>query len=377
MAGIYVHIPFCKSRCIYCGFYSSTLLSLRQRYVDALCSEMQLRARELHTQQVETIYLGGGTPSMLSGGQLQQLFSHLYNIYKVKPDAEVTIECNPDDITPQFADMLARLPVNRVSMGAQTFDNQRLQQLGRRHTARQVDEAMQHLRTAGISNISIDLMFGFPGETLQQWADDIGHALGLRPQHLSAYALTYEEGTELQRRSQSDPNFAPISDQLSLAMYHQLIDSLTAAGYEHYEISNFAQPGFRSRHNSSYWQGTPYLGLGAAAHSYDVDTRSWNVSDVKRYIETIEQGDRPLEEREVLTTSDRFDDLVMTALRTCQGLNIDDVTRRFGPAYRQHLLAAAQPHLDRHLLALSDNRLCLTRDGLFLSDGIMSDLMYV
>lgn len=377
MAGIYIHIPFCKSRCIYCGFYSSTLLDLRQRYVDALCREMQLRAHELHTQQTGTIYLGGGTPSMLSGEQLQQIFAHLYNIYKVKPDAEVTIECNPDDVTSQYADMLALLPVNRVSMGAQTFDDQRLRLLGRRHNARQVDEAMQHLRAVGIGNISIDLMFGFPGQSLQQWTDDISHALSLRPEHLSAYALTYEEGTPLHRRSQSDPSFAPISDQLSLAMYHQLIDSLQSAGYEHYEISNFARPGYHSRHNSSYWQGTPYLGFGAAAHSYDVDTRSWNVSDVKRYIETIEHGQRPLEEREVLTTSDRFDDLVMTALRTSQGLSIDDVTRRFGPAYRQHLLAAAQPHLDRHLLALDADRLRLTRDGLFLSDGIMSDLMYV
>ena len=377
MAGLYIHIPFCKSRCIYCGFYSSTLHSLRPQYVDALCSEMLLRAHELRGQQVETIYLGGGTPSQLSDKELRQIFSHLFNIYDVSAEAEVTIECNPDDISDSFAALLAQLPVNRVSMGAQTFDDQRLRLLHRRHTASQVDKAVGRLRAAGLTNLSIDLMFGFPAESLQQWDYDISRAIELAPKHISAYALTYEPNTPLHRLSQRDERYAPISEERSLAMYHLLIDRMQAAGYEHYEISNFAQPGYHSRHNSSYWQAKPYLGLGAAAHSYDLDTRSWNVSDIRRYIEAIEQGRRPLEEREVLTTSDRFDDLVMTALRTRQGLSLDDVTHRFGPAYREHLLAAARPHLDRHLLVLDDDRLHLTRDGLFLSDGIMSDLMYV
>ena len=373
MAGIYIHIPFCKSRCIYCGFYSSTLLELRQRYVDALCREMQLRAHELHTQQTETIYLGGGTPSMLSGKQLQQIFAHLYNIYKVKPDAEVTIECNPDDVTSQYADMLAPLPVNRVSMGAQTFDDQRLRLLGRRHNARQVDEAMQHLRAVGIGNISIDLMFGFPGQSLQQWADDISHALSLRPEHLAAYALTYEEGTPLHRRSQSDPRFAPISDQLSLAMYHQLIDSLQSAGYEHYEISNFSHQGFHSRHNSNYWNQTPYIGLGAAAHSYDgASCRRWNIDDVKKYIEGIENR-RPDFEQEVLDADTRYNDLVMTALRTRKGLDLSLLS----PEQVNYCKTQALRYEKDGLLVFEDQHLRLTRRGLFVSNMIMSDLMKV
>lgn len=377
MSGLYIHIPFCRSRCIYCGFYSSTLLQLRLRYVEALCREMQLRAGELKCQTVGTVYLGGGTPSQLTPDELSRLFRHLLYIYKVEQGAEITMECNPDDITPAFAEALSRLPVNRVSMGAQTFSDQRLRFLRRRHTAGQVAQAVALLRQAGIGNISIDLMFGFPGETIADWQSDIHAALALGVEHISAYSLMYEEGTPLHHLSQTDPRYAPVSEELSLAMYHLLIDSLQKAGYEHYEISNFALPSFRSRHNSNYWQAVPYLGLGAAAHSYDLDTRSWNVSDVQRYISLIESGQLPTEEREQLTTDDRFDDMVMTRLRTCEGISIDYVTRRFGPAYREHLLTAARPHIDRHLLTVSNDHLHLTRDGLFLSDGIMSDLMHV
>ncbi|MBO4826887.1 MAG: coproporphyrinogen III oxidase family protein [Prevotella sp.] len=397
MAGLYIHIPFCKSRCIYCGFYSTTLGHLRAPYVDALCREMEMRAAEAARQSIGTIYLGGGTPSQLTESQLRQIFSHIYNIYKVEPNAEITIECNPDDIAlavpcsptadssspadspspSSYAAILSRLPINRISMGAQTFDDSRLRLSHRRHAASQVAEAMSTLRAHGFHNISIDLMFGFPQQTLPQWADDIDQALALNPEHISAYSLTYEEGTPLQRLSQSDPRYAPISDELSLAMYHLLIDRLTAAGYEHYEISNFARPGFRSRHNSSYWQGIPYIGIGAAAHSYDIDTRSWNVSDVERYIQTISQGQLPVEQREVLTTSEKYDDMVMTALRTSQGLSLSDIARRFGTDYQHHLLSNAQPHIDRNLLIVDNGRLRITRDGLFLSDAIISDLMYV
>ena len=397
MAGLYIHIPFCRSRCIYCGFYSTTLLALRPAYVEALCRELEMRAGEAARQTIGTIYLGGGTPSQLSADQLASIFDCVYKYYKVEPDAEITIECNPDDIAPlsspsqispstgggggrllsSLLSPLSSLPINRISMGAQTFCDSRLCLLHRRHTASQVAEAMQALRAHGFHNISIDLMFGFPQETLQQWADDIDQALALNPEHISAYSLTYEEGTPLQRLSQSDPRYAPISDELSLAMYHLLIDRLTRAGYEHYEISNFARPGFHSRHNSSYWQGIPYIGIGAAAHSYDIDTRSWNVSDVERYIHSITHHQSPIEQREVLTTSEKYDDMVMTALRTSQGLSINDIARRFGTDYQHHLLSNAQPHIDRHLLTVDNDHLRITRDGLFLSDAIISDLMYV
>lgn len=375
--GLYIHVPFCRSRCIYCGFYSSTLLDWRSRYVEALCREMELRIAEAR-QPIGTVYLGGGTPSQLAPDDLQRLFRHLFKIYKVDRDAEITMECNPDDITPDFSDVLTQLPVNRISMGAQTFSDERLRFLHRRHTAGQTAAAVERLRQAGIKNISIDLMFGFPGETIEEWQHDIDAALALQVEHISAYSLTYEEGTPLERLRQANPTkYGPVSEELSLAMYHLLIDRLEAAGFEHYEISNFARPDFRSRHNSNYWQAVPYIGLGAAAHSYDVDTRSWNVSDVRRYVESIESGQRPVENCELLSDSDRFDDMVMTRLRTCEGISIAAVRHDFGPEKERFLLANAQRHIDNHLLAMDDDHLHLTRQGLFVSDGVMSDLMDV
>ena len=390
MAGLYLHIPFCKSRCVYCGFYSTTLHPLRSRYVDALCREMELRAASGNSltpyANISTIYLGGGTPSQLNERELKKIFDSIYNIYKVEKDAEITIECNPDDISAEYAALLSRLPVNRVSMGAQTFSDERLRFLHRRHTAIQVDQAVGMLREAGFKNISIDLMFGFPGETIDDWRRDIDHALLLDVEHISAYSLTYEEGTPLYALKDQG-----ISEDLSLAMYHLLIDRLTSAGYEHYEISNFAKMlpsvsdtlppmphSFRSRHNSSYWQGTPYIGIGAAAHSYDIDTRHWNVSDVRKYIQLIESGKLPTDETEILSVSEKYDDMVTTALRTREGINLEAVSRMFGPDYYNFILKNAQPHLSSHLLAMTDDQhLKLTRDGLFVSDSIMSDLMYV
>lgn len=387
MAGLYIHIPFCKSRCIYCGFFSSTLLHLRDRYVDALCAEMHLHhgLSSSPAEPVSTIYLGGGTPSVLSHDNLQQLFESIYKIYKVEPDAEVTIECNPDDITrrdsPLFFEGTNRiaLPVNRVSMGAQTFSDDRLRFLNRRHTAQQVGKAVDRLRDAGINNISIDLMFGFPGQTLAQWNDDIRQAISLNPEHISAYALTYEANTPLYTMRRQ-----AISDELSLAMYMQLIDSLTDADYEHYEISNFAritthsrQSTLRSRHNSSYWQGIPYTGLGAAAHSYDIDTRHWNVDDINQYILMVGNHQLPIQETEKLTTRDKYNDMVTTFLRTCEGINLNLLSQQFGETYYDHLMANAMPHINNHRLAIDGQRLHLTRGGLFLSDAVMTDLIYV
>ena len=376
MAGIYVHIPFCKSRCIYCGFYSTTGLDLRQPYVDAVVKEAGVRSQE---SGVSTVYFGGGTPSQLSIAQLRQLFDALYIYNKVEADAEVTIECNPDDITPDFAEGLATLPVNRVSMGIQTFDDERLRFIHRRHTAAQAAEAVSLLRQAGIRNISIDLMYGFPGETIHDWLSDIDAAIALHVEHISAYCLMIEEGTPLYQmyHQPSDisltSNPSPLTtEELEREMYYTLIDRLEGAGYEHYEISNFARPGRRSRHNSSYWTGIPYLGLGAAAHSFDGDTRSWNVSDIRRYIDGIRQGHRLLES-EQLDGDTRYNDTVTVALRTREGLDLSKLSDR----HRRYCLGEARRYLDYHLLALSPDstHLHLTRQGLFVSDMIMSDLM--
>lgn len=374
MIGIYIHIPFCRSRCIYCGFYSTTSLELRQRYVETVVKEIGIRSQETG---VRSIYLGGGTPSQLTIPQLQQIFDAIYIYNKVEKDAEVTIEVNPDDVTETFAEGLATLPVNRVSMGAQTFDDVRLKFLHRRHTSSQVRKAVSLLRSAGISNISVDLMYGFPNETISDWEGDIDAAIALDVEHLSAYCLTIEEGTELWRwlsQKKGNPSCEILPDEeLERAMYEMLIDKSEAAGFEHYEISNFAKPGLYSRHNSSYWDGTPYLGIGAAAHSYDGNTRSWNIADIHQYIEGMEDGKR-IFESETLDADTRYNDMVTVALRTRDGLDL----KRLSEDYRNYCLRNAQRFLDDGQLQVTQAQtLTLTRKGLFVSDMIMSELMKV
>ena len=281
-------------------------------------------------------------------------------------------ECNPDDVTDEFAEGLKTLPVNRVSMGIQTFNDERLRFLHRRHTASQAVEAVERLRKAGIQNISIDLMYGFPGETLNDWQQDIEAAIALNVEHLSAYCLMIEEGTPLYRMYYQPSDESLTSEEFERQMYYTLIDRLEAVGYEHYEISNFARPGYRSIHNSNYWNGTPYIGLGAAAHSYDINTRSWNVADINQYIEGIEQGKR-LYEEEVIDADTRYNDAVTVALRTKEGLDLTTLPDN----QRQYCLANAKRHLDANLLKLNNNHLALTKEGLFVSDMIMSDLMLV
>lgn len=283
------------------------------------------------------------------------------------PDAEVTIEVNPDDVTPDFAAVLNDLPVNRVSMGVQTFSDDRLRWLHRRHNAPQAASAVGWLRQAGIGNLSIDLMYGFPHETLEDWENDISAALSLNVEHLSAYCLTVEEGTALYKM-----HLPPLDEETERQMYYTLIERLEAAGYDHYELSNFARQGFRSRHNSSYWTGTPYVGIGAAAHSYDIGTRSWNVSDISQYIDAVMKGQRPYEE-EVLDDDTRYNDMVTVALRTSEGLSLSSLSEH----HRTYCLNAARPYLTKGQLVLEGQRLRLSKDALFVSDMIMSELMLV
>ncbi len=372
-SSIYIHIPFCQSRCVYCGFYSQTVLTYRQAYIDAVCREYDLRHDYLPAgSRVHTLYIGGGTPSQLTVAQIEQLFHHIYN--NVDGCEEVTIECNPDDVTADFYARLPHWPVNRVSMGVQTFDDRRLQFLHRRHCASQAVEAYHRLREAGISNVSIDLMFGFPGQTIDEWHSDLDRALALRPEHLSAYSLMYEEGTPLYAMLQRG-EIEETDDEQSRAMYDLLCDQLQAAGYEHYEISNFALPGHRSRHNSGYWHGTPYLGLGAAAHSYDGSSRQWNVSDVKAYIESIGRGEIPFE-REVLDDAMRYNDLIVTALRTREGIDLRQLGETLGARYVQHLTESTRKDIALGLLCVEGDRMRLTRKGLYVSDAVMEDAIY-
>ena len=415
MSGLYIHIPFCASRCIYCGFYSTVpakkkdeRLSVEERYVNAICHEMELRAEKNsdcssgEKSDLSTIYLGGGTPSQLSFESLQKIFQTIDNVYHIglKWDTEnntcttatpieVTMECNPDDITEEFAQNLRSLPINRISMGAQTFSDERLRFLHRRHTADEVETAVKRLRNANIENISVDLMFGFPNETLEEWKEDIERLLALDIEHISAYSLMYEEGTPLYRLLQAG-KVKDMDDELYRQMYDTLIDRLAEAGYEQYEISNFAklkvqtskfkvqssmfnvQSPYRSQHNSSYWHNVPYIGIGASAHSYGNGKRSWNIADTKAYITAIEEDRLPCEE-EIIDADTHYNDMIMTALRTCEGIDLSTLSAE----YQTYLMHLAKPLQQQGLLIEDNGWLHLTRDGIYVSDSVMSDLMKV
>lgn len=375
MAGLYIHIPFCKRRCIYCDFFSTTCNEKKADYVHALCQELELRKDYLEGKEVETIYLGGGTPSQLSFEELESIFSAIYHIYKVKEDAEITLEANPDDLTPEYICQLRQLPVNRLSMGIQTFHEDTLKLLNRRHTAQQAIEAYHRCREAGFQNISIDLMYGLPGETPEQWEEDLQQAIDLHPEHISAYHLIYEEGTALWKlREQHQVEEA--DENLSLHFFSTLIDALTEAGYEHYEISNFCLPGFHSRHNSSYWTGKKYLGCGPSAHSYNGTSRQWNIASLDQYMENIRNG-KPCFEVEELDTYTRYNDFIITRIRTHWGLPLSQLQAEFSETLYRYCLRMARPHIEQGTMEIQDNTLRLTRQGIFISDGIMSDLLWV
>lgn len=365
MAGIYIHIPFCKSRCIYCGFYSTTEHSLSDRYIDSLVEEMKARRDYLKGEPIHTIYIGGGTPSQLSEDELSHLVFSLRENFEIADDVEFAIECNPDDVTTYFASLLSNLGINRVSMGAQTFDDERLKFIRRRHASNQVSEAVSNLRNAGIKNISIDLMYGFPNETMSEWLNDIDKALDLNVNHISAYGLMIEEGTTL-AAMESKGEISPANEETYRSMYYALLDKLESANFEHYEVSNFARHGYRSRHNSGYWHSMHYLGLGAAAHSYDGDSRQWNISDLRKYI-----SGEWLEEREELSPSDKYDDMVMLRLRTSEGIDIQEINQ----SYRDYFLQNVKRFVDSGDIKRSDTQYRIARQSIYISDYITAELM--
>ncbi len=375
MAGIYIHIPFCKRRCIYCDFFSTTQSDQKSTYVRALCEELRIRKDYLQEEDIETIYLGGGTPSQLSQKELESIFTTIYNIYKVKEDAEITLEANPDDLTPEYVSMLRQLPINRISMGIQTFQENTLKLLHRRHTAQQAVEAFYRCREAGFQNISIDLMYGLPGETLETWIHDLKQAIDLHPEHISAYHLIYEEGTVLWKLRE-ECQVKEADEDLSVSLFSTLIDMLTQAGYQHYEISNFCLPGLHSQHNSSYWTGKNYLGCGPSAHSYNGFSRQWNVASLDKYMTGISSGqpDFELEELDLYT---RYNDFVITSIRTCWGMPLSRLQTEYSEELYHYCLRMAKPHLGQGVLQLQDEVLKLTSKGIFVSDGIMSDLLWV
>jgi putative oxygen-independent coproporphyrinogen III oxidase len=376
MAGIYLHIPFCESRCIYCSFYSTVRQEkLKDRYVAALCRELSERKDYIRKEQARTLYIGGGTPSQLSISQLSTIFECIAQHFSLSLLEEVTIEANPDDLTESYLSELKQLPVNRISMGIQTFDNSALKFLNRRHDAEEAIHAVELCRKVGFNNFSIDLIYGLPGETLEQWKNDIRQTLALRPPHISAYSLSYDQGTPLCKMLQ-EGKVNEVNEQQSLAYYTLLMKELKQAGYEHYEISNFCLPGCHSRHNSSYWQGIPYLGCGAAAHSYNGNEREWNIADLKQYTIGIEQGERNFETEE-LDEDTRYNELVMTSLRTANGVDLELLNQKFGKKYYDYCMKMSEPHILRKKMECKDGRLRLTESGIFVSNDIISDLFVV
>lgn len=375
MAGIYIHIPFCKKRCIYCDFYSTTDSRKIPQYIEAIKKEAALRKDYAGGETVETIYLGGGTPSQLTGQQVKDIIEHIYNIYSVSENAETTIEMNPDDISLPLLQSLKEAGVNRLSMGIQTFNEQNLKFLNRRHTAAEAIDKVKMCQDCGFDNISIDLIYGMPVESHDDWIADIEKAISLGTQHISAYHLIYEEGTRMTQLLEQGI-ITETDEEESLSQFKTMIDMLKSAGFVHYEISNFCKPGFESKHNSSYWKGKKYTGIGPSAHSFDGNNRQWNIANLDEYIYKVNNGQQFWEE-EILSTAEKYNDLILTSLRTMWGLDMNMLERSFGKIYLDYCMKNAMPHIERGTLSLQDGIMKLTENGIFVSDDIMSDLMYV
>jgi len=365
MAGIYFHVPFCKQRCIYCDFFASVTVRLKDSYVDSMCQELSKRQNYLEGQKIGTIYFGGGTPSLLSPSDFEKIFDAL-SVFSFQPDMEITLEANPDDLSETYLDALRMLPFNRISLGVQSFHDRELQFLRRRHNAAAAVRAVKRCQQTGFGNISIDLMYGLPPQTLPSWKQSIEQALALDVPHISAYHLTYEEGTPLMRLMQKK-RWQAQPEETSLAMFEHLIHRLSDTGYEHYEISNFARAGYQSRHNSAYWNGTPYLGIGASAHSFDGKSRQWNMKSLDYSNQSVQ--------REILSETDRYNDFIITRLRTMRGIDLQEMQRLFGAEQVQRCLQQAQSQITNHFLEHTDHHLRLTRKGIFISDSILLELI--
>jgi oxygen-independent coproporphyrinogen-3 oxidase len=372
VAGLYIHIPFCKSKCSYCDFYSGVQGSLTDKLVHALQHEIKLRADYLRGEELQTIYFGGGTPSILSNEQFHDIFDTIAERWDIGKCTEITLEANPDDLSAEKLKELSELPINRLSIGIQSFHDEELSMLRRRHSAEQAIEAVREAQRY-FQNISIDLMYGLPEQTISGWEKSISQALALNIQNISAYHLTYEEGTLLERK-RKEGRIIPVTEETSVAMYYLLQNMLREKGIDQYEISNFAIPGFHSQHNSSYWDGTPYLGIGPSAHSFDGESRQWNIANTAKYINGIE-CEKPCFEKEILSATDKYNEMILISLRTIKGISMELMEKRFGTAAKNKLLEQSDHFIKSGIMIFDNNQLRLSPEGLFLSDSVITDLM--
>lgn len=369
MAGLYIHIPFCVQKCGYCDFYSSTRLEMRGRLHAALMREMEREQGFLEGRTLDTIYIGGGTPTVYAPAELQMLVEAAKGLWGLAPGGEVTVEANPDDLTPAYLEGLAAAGVNRLSIGIQSFIDRDLRLMNRRHTAQAAVGAVRDARAAGFGNVTIDLIYGIPGMSPREWEDNISTALGLGVEHISAYHLTIEDDTPFGRAA-ARGRLRAVDEQTSERHYMALHTMLTGAGYEHYEISNFALPGFRARHNSSYWQGEPYLGIGPAAHSYNGVVRRTFPPSVEAYLDA--GPEEYITER--LTPQDRYNEYVMTRLRTAEGIDLGEAERLFGAARTARIVQDAAPWLESQTLVVSQRRMAVPPARMLVSDAVIESL---
>lgn len=373
MAGLYIHIPFCKQACHYCDFHFSTSLKKKSELVDAICKELVLRKEELK-EEVETIYFGGGTPSLLSSEEMQQIFEKIYNNYEVSENPEITLEANPDDLTPNRLYELTNSRINRLSIGIQSFFEIDLKLMNRAHNTSEAVECIKEAKKH-FENISIDLIYGIPGMTNERWQENLEIALNFEIPHLSCYALTVEPKTALKKFIEKGI-VPPVNEEVAKQHYEILLSETEKTGMENYEFSNFGKPGFHSRNNTAYWEGKPYIGIGPSAHSYDGNSRSWNVANNTKYIKSIEAGRLP-SEMEILSVEDKYNEYIMTGLRTKKGVSLEKVKSEFGINYSEYLLKQAANPLKNELLILENQTLKISKKGKFLSDGIAADLFLV
>ena len=380
MAGLYIHIPFCIKRCGYCDFFSTTQMEYKEAYIAALLQEMEIRKDAWHDALFETVYFGGGTPSVLPPQALYSIFEAIYRNFSVSAYPEITLEGNPDDLSCNYVSFLKDLPVNRLSMGIQSFDDRELCLLNRRHTAQEAIDAVTRCKEAAFSNINIDLMYGLPGQTTATWSCTLDKAIALGIPHISAYHLTYEEGTALYQMMK-DKIINPVDEDESEAFFQLLKKKLSQAGFVHYEISNFAlrspryPSGRISLHNTSYWKGVHYLGLGASAHSYNGVSRSWNVSSLTEYVAAIHDNPASIVETEWLDERTRYNEYIMTRLRTMWGVSLNDLRRDFGSDLNHYFFEKIRPLIYRKMLKMQGGNVKVSNKGMFISDAIIRELL--
>jgi putative oxygen-independent coproporphyrinogen III oxidase len=372
MAGIYIHIPFCKHKCNYCNFYSLASTRYMDQVADAIIGEIGQRKNYLEGQTVETIYFGGGTPSLIETSDIERILTTIFKHFKVEPEAEITLEANPDDLTPDKLSALKKSGINRLSIGIQSFRQEDLVFLSRTHSSEQVLQCIVDARQAGFQNLSIDLIYGIPTLNDEGWAENLRKAFSFGIPHISAYSLTVEDKTPLEFMIRKGKMNA-VDENLSLSHYNILNRMMQEHGYEHYEISNFCLPGAYSRHNTAYWQGKFYLGLGPSAHSYNGISRCWNVANLAKYIETVTAGEVE-SEQEFLSPVTQLNEYIMTSLRTMWGCNLVEIKRKYGTESAESLLLDALKFIESKQMIYKEGKLVLTPEGRLFADGISAQL---